>query len=226
MLNRAARYFPILRELRKYTDAGGGILDVGSGPIGIGEFWPHFFVGCDVSFAVPPQKPMRPVVCSGMHLPFRDRSFDVVVASDVMEHVPPENRPKLISEMLRVARKVAIFGYPCGLTALALDKKLRADYVSRMMAPPLWLEEHMLYPFPSEDLFRDVPAGWEMKVIPNESLEFHYWVMRMEMRLSVNRLFRLGLKLFPQVIELLLCWADKEPSYRKIFFLIRQEQIG
>jgi SAM-dependent methyltransferase len=226
LLNRAARYFPILRELRQYTGSGGSVLDVGSGPIGIGEFWPCPFVGCDVGFAVQPRKPMRPVICSGMQLPFLDRSFDAVVASDVMEHVPPENRQELIREILRVARKVAVFAYPCGPAAHASDKKLRGDYLSRMMAPPIWLEEHMLYPFPNEDLFRDTPSGWEMKVVPNESLGFHYWMMRKEMRVSLNRLFRLGLLIAPGVIESLLRRVDREPSYRKIFFLTRQEQMG
>jgi hypothetical protein len=168
---------------------------------------------------------MRPVICSGIRLPFLDRSFDVVVASDVMEHLPPENRTELISEILRVARRFAVFAYPCGPAAFALDKKLRGDYLSQSIAPPVWLEEHMRYQFPTEDLFRAAPIGWQVKAVPNESLRFHYWMMRREMRLSLNCLFRLGLIIAPGVIESLLRLVDREPSYRKIFFLTRQEQV-
>jgi hypothetical protein len=224
LLNRAARYFPILRELRPHTGVGGSVLDVGSGSVGIGEFWPHPFVGCDVSFAEKPRKPMVPVICSGDNLPFADRSFDAVVASDVMEHVPPESRRRVLCEILRVTGKVAIFAFPCGPAAFELDKKLREEYLFRKMTPPVWLEEHMLYPFPNGELFRNLSIGWEIKIIANESLAFHHWMMRMEMRRFVNHFFQLALIVSPRLIESFLRHADGEPSYRKIFVLARQTQ--
>jgi ubiquinone/menaquinone biosynthesis C-methylase UbiE len=166
---------------------------------------------------------MMPVICSAAELPFRDRSFDAVIASDVMEHVPPEKRPAVIAEILRVAGRIAVFGYPCGTAAHALDQKLHGHYVSRRMSPPIWLEEHMLYPFPTEDLFRSVRQGWKMKTIPNESLNFHYWMMRREMLPSLNHLFRASLALAPHLIEYLLRMMDRLPSYRTIFVLVRTE---
>jgi SAM-dependent methyltransferase len=199
------------------------VLDIGSGPVGVGEFWPHPFVGSDVNFAYPPRVPMRAVICSGMDLPFRDRSFDAVLASDVLEHVPPDKRRAVIGEALRVARKVVVIGYPCGPDAHSLDERLRADYLRRNRPIPDWLEEHMLYPFPTEDLFLDLPAGWSKRILPNEGLKFHYWMMKQEMSGPLNRLFRLGLKLMPGVIERLLRRADVEPSYRRIFVLTRSE---
>lgn len=223
MLNRAARYFPILRELRRHSQRNMSVLDVGSGPVGIGEFWPHPFVGCDVDFAVKPRNPMRAVICSGARLPFGDGSFDAVVASDVMEHVPPEKRRELIFEVLRVARRIAVFGFPCGPAALEFDKNLRKEYVSRKRTPPIWLEEHMLYPFPSEDLFRNTPNGWEVRVIPNESLQFHFWMMRTEMNRLMDYLFKFALVVVPAAVELVLRRADTEPCYRKLFVLRRRE---
>ena len=44
-----------------------------------------------------------------------------------MEHVPPPAREQVVSEVLRVARKVVVFGYPCGPAAFELDQRLYRD---------------------------------------------------------------------------------------------------
>ncbi len=175
-----------------------------------------------MNFAGDPRTPMRAVRCSGAQLPFADQSFDVVVVSDVMEHVPPEWRETVVSEALRVSRAVAVFGYPCGPEAHALDRKLLAQYLKRKMTPPIWLEEHMTSPFPDGALFSGERSGWKVKSIPNESLDFHYRMMRIEMYRPLNYLFRFGLVLMPRLIERFLRRMDREPSYRRIFTLVRQ----
>lgn len=222
MLNHAARFFPILLELKRQLPSGGTLLEVGSGSLGLGEFWRGSFVGCDLSFPSRPVSHMRPVLCSGLQLPFGDAAFDAVVISDVMEHVPPALRRQVVSEVLRVARKVAVFGYPCGKAAFALDEKLYRNYQSRNIRPPVWLEEHMLHRFPDEGLLAELPAGWTKKIISNESLKFHYWMMRMEMSRSWDRVFRLALRTMPRAVERLLQRTNREPSYRKIFVLTRE----
>ena len=59
MLNRAARFFPILRQLKPQLPNGDSLLEVGSGSLGLGEFWKGPFVGCDVTFPSRPVKNMR-----------------------------------------------------------------------------------------------------------------------------------------------------------------------
>jgi ubiquinone/menaquinone biosynthesis C-methylase UbiE len=167
---------------------------------------------------------MLAVRCSGEHLPFKNHSFDAVVVSDVMEHVPPAHRKHVVAEALRVARKMVVFGYPCGPAAYELDQKLYRDYQRRSLPPPEWLEEHMHHPFPDEDLFVEMPAGWKKKVIPNESLRFHYWMMKREMFPLSNCCFRLALRFMPGLVERLLRRVNREPSYRKIFVLSREPQ--
>ena len=221
MLNRAARFFPILRELRTLLPEGGTLVEVGSGSIGLGEFWDGPFVGCDTTFTSCPVGKMRAVRCSGHQLPFKDASIDAVVVSDVLEHVPPALRKQVISEVLRVARRVAVFGYPCGPAAFAVDQKLYRDYQARGVQPPIWLEEHMRHPFPEETLLQSLPPNWQTKVIPNDQLQFHYWMMKKEMFRLWNAVFRLALRAVPSFVERFLERTNREPSYRKIFVLTR-----
>src|SRR4029077_4449592 len=120
---------------------------------------------------------------------------------------------------LRVSRGVVVFGYPCGTSAHALDEKLREQYLGRKMPVPIWLEEHMLHPFPDGNLFSELPEGWKIKSIPNESLNFHFRMMQLEKYRVWDYLFRLGLLGMRRVIEKLLRRVDREPSYRRIFVL-------
>lgn len=224
MLNRAARFFPILRELRTALPHSGTLLEVGSGAIGMAEFWSGRFVGCDLTFSSRPAKQMLALRCSGHQLPFGDQTFDAVVVSDVMEHVPPGLRKQVASEALRVCRKLAVIGYPCGTAAFALDQHLYQAYQERNRQPPQWLSEHMLHPFPDENLFSELPPGWQGHAIPNETLRFHDWLMRSEMFLPWDYSFRLALRIVPGLVERLLERANCEPAYRKIFVIKREVQ--
>ncbi len=57
------------------------------------------------------------------HLPFKDNSFDLVIANDVLTNVRPENRVKALSEMARVSRgPILVFEYEI------LDKLLGTKY--------------------------------------------------------------------------------------------------
>lgn len=224
MLNRAARFFPILRELRSRVTTGGTLLEVGSGSSGIGEFWTGRFVGCDIVFASRPLSNMQAVRCSGHKLPFKDGAFDAVVVSDVLEHVPPSLRRQVVDEALRVAREMVVFGYPCGPAAFELDKKLYEDYRRQSLSPPSWLEEHMLHPFPDEDLLAKLPSGWKSKALPNERLQFHYWMMKREMFRPWDYAFRVALRIMPGMVDRCLQRGNREPSYRKIFVLTRESE--
>lgn len=55
-------------------------------------------------------------VASATELPFEDKSFDSTIACEIVEHLPKEEGPRLISELKRVSRLsfvVTTPNYPC-----------------------------------------------------------------------------------------------------------------
>lgn len=219
MLNWAARYFPILRALKQHDLLKSGtILEIGSGPFGIGTFRKVPFTGCDLSFSEKPMWPMTQLVASAADLPAADKSFDVVLASDVLEHIPPALRETVIREALRVARRLVIFGFPCGAAAHDSDKALKQFYLDRKLDVPVWLEEHMEADFPEPSLFRDLP-GWKVVQFGNESIRFHAWMMRRETGGLLARIVGKLVRTVPVLFEPLLRLGDGTPYYRQIFVL-------
>jgi len=225
MLNWAARYYPIVRILKTHgLFHDGSLLEIGSGAVGIGRFRKLPFVGCDISFSLPPEWPMTPVTASAAQLPMRDKQFDVVVASDVLEHVPPEFRQAVVAESLRVARKLVIFGFPCGQLAWQSDQALFNAYLNAKRSPPPWLAEHMDSPFPGPEIIQQAD-GWDVQQTGNENIRFHSWLMAKEM--TSGRFVRassIAMRRAPLLLEAMLRKADRSPFYRQIFVLSRCSQ--
>ncbi|HEV2273271.1 MAG TPA: class I SAM-dependent methyltransferase [Acidobacteriaceae bacterium] len=222
VLNWAVRYYPILQILKSEgLLADGSLLEIGSGPIGIGGFRDVPFIGCDLSFATKPKPPMFPIKASAADLPFSDRTFDVVLSSDVLEHVPPPLRSKVISEALRVAEKLVIFGFPCGDAAWESDRELLEVYRKSNRPAPEWLTEHMDARFPGPELFSGL-EGWEVEQLGNDNLQFHAWLMRREMSGLFCRASKIPMRLAPAIVETALRRTDRAPYYRQMFILRRR----
>lgn len=222
MIDHAVRYLPILRLLKTASGANDAILEIGSGAYGLGEYYRHSFVGCDLKFEEKPTPPLRPVVASAWQLPFPNSSFDAVIASDVLEHIRPNSRLDVLREALRVARKVVVVAFPVGPLAYTLDQRLFARYRELSRPVPPWLEEHMEYPFPDERVFEGLDHGWTVRGIGNDNLYFHEWLLRRMMNGRWMRLFRLIEKLPLPLMERVLRLADHGPCYRRIFAVTRE----
>jgi hypothetical protein len=186
-LGQLVRLVPVLDALRDLP--GGTLLDVGSGALGIVDFldperWQ--VTAIDQSFGDygawvrPPSTSATRVVGDVRALPFDDDAFDVVVALDLLEHVPHADRARALGELGRVARRRAIVAAPAGPDALESDRRLAAS----LRRPPGWLTEHLDngLPFP-EDLAIPLRAHGAVRVAGNESADAHVTLTRRELSL-------------------------------------------
>lgn len=183
MINYAIRYRPILQELEHRQPAF--VLDVGSGPEGLGMFWRGEVVGSDLAFK---RRPLhRGVVASGLALPFAAQGCPVVVSCDMLEHVPPPERRAAVREMARVAGEALLLTFPSGQAAERMYQSLARELGA---ASPEWLQEHLAHGLPDG---AQVAAwlreeGWRVEQSWYESAAAHGALMHWEVRWYVKLL--------------------------------------
>ena len=85
-------------------------------------------------------------------LPFAAGAFDFVVALEVLEHVPPEDRLFAAGEWLRVASAGLLLTCPSGDPAVRrAERRAERAYRRRNGRPHQWLREHCQYGLPGSD---------------------------------------------------------------------------
>jgi SAM-dependent methyltransferase len=242
MLNQLARYSVVVPLIEACQ--GESLLEVGSGSEGIARFaddrWS--LTVCDRDFTdygthEVPDDGLRRIKGDVTDLPFSDREFDVVVALDLLEHLPAQLRSRALGELARVTRSRLVAGCPCGSRALAADQALAYYYAIQPRPTPLWLDEHLENGFPDrEQLAGSLAPFGAVSFVPNERIGAHLAVSLFEGTPYVGRLaLRLARRLETGIerpggrpsssrarrwIEVLR-GGDREPVYRQIAVLDR-----
>lgn len=241
MLNQLARYSAVM-PLVEETE-GATLLEVGSGSEGVARFadarWS--VTVCDRDFtdygAVEvPDDGLRRVEGDVTALPFADGEFDLVLALDLLEHLPAASRPRALAELARVTEGRLIVGCPCGEPALRADRILSRFYAIQPRPVPPWLVEHLDNGFPDASLLEKslAPLG-SFRLLANERVGSHLAVSLLEGTPYVARLaLRAAKKLKAGIPDAEghtspraargLRWlrgGDREPAYRRIAVLDR-----
>lgn len=116
------------------------VLDVGGRTAVLRRFLPEDRV---TLVDVEPSDAEGLVLGTGDRLPFADASFDLVVASDTLEHVPPDRREAFAHECCRVTRRWAVLAGPYQHPRIAEAEELLQDFLAaRVGERHRYLEEH------------------------------------------------------------------------------------
>lgn len=233
------RYLPVLREIKKNERAYSQILEIGSGSLGLSRYTKKSITGIDIHTRGPRYLNMDLRAGDALNVPFAEKSFDLVVSIDVLEHLPKDKRQEAVSEVLRVTRKKAFVAFPCGGAARHWEarvfeelNKIRqassAEKKTELEKRYWYLYEHMQHGLPSEKEAKDFieeavrqhgnEFSWRSET--NESvLVWYYSVIRMLKGNYFRWFFTTFLYfLFFFVIKRLL-WPD---FYRQVFILERK----
>lgn len=161
----ALRYLPIVDLLKKEKLLNTKILEVGSGSYGITPYLKREVTGVDTSFPEPEYPLLKQVKSTGEKLPFKDDQFEVLILSDVLEHIPANKRKNVLEESVRVASRFVIISGPFGKDSFAQDKKL-ADYSKKKTGN--------MHPFFKEHLENGLPEIEDIKKILEKNKKVVY----------------------------------------------------
>lgn len=129
----------LVEELRKPKQRL-AILDVGGRTALLRSFLPHDAITL-VDLEPSEERPL--VLGDGSKLPFADKSFDLVLAFDTLEHVPVKSRSAFVRECARVTRGHVVLAGPCQSPEVEEAEKLLQQFLKdKLGVEHRYLEEH------------------------------------------------------------------------------------
>lgn len=219
----AIRYWPIAEVLKK--SPSGSVLEVGSGGIGIAPYLGRQVTGLDSDFSGPKHPLLKEQLGSGTKLPFANKSFDFVISSDTLEHIAPALRPKVVGEMLRVAKQMVIIAVPTGIESQKQDQLL-SDYFEKKFGHRFqFFTEHKVYGLPEiesvsaiiKNESRKLRKKITLSIAGNENLALRYFLMKSWITKNpILDIIHRKLYLFFLPLIFLI---DKPPYYRSIYYV-------
>ena len=186
MINQKLRYKPIVDYLRIHV--GHNVLEVGAGSQGIGPYLKgKAFTAVDQNYedysdsANDLHPAMKAVIADASKLPFQDGEFAFVFSLDMIEHLPADMRESALIELLRVARKTVVVGFPAGEAAKTADSWQARILKYLRQAVPGWLEEHLNMRYPTSVELDRYLVGYKFTSYWHERIVLHNLIQIVEL---------------------------------------------
>lgn len=158
---------------------------------------------------------------SGLSLPFQPKTFDVVVCTDVLEHVPQKDRERLIEELQRVTARILILGFPQHSPESKVAEEILSTWIRETSGSDYsFLEEHRTYGLPDAAEVRAILNKNPGKLLEASNANVHSWLPLMMSYFAIEKHeeFKESLKvlneLFNEKYEQI---SHSAPGYRTFF---------
>ncbi len=160
-----------------------------------------------------------------LKIPFENKSFDVVVCTDVLEHINPRKQDKAINELLRITKKNLYISVPTGKESLDQDFLLNKIYKNKYAKNFPFLGQHLSHGLPDANKIQNQIMRNALKLNKkitikekgNENLQIRLFLMRgwITKNIITDLFFRKIMLFFLPVIKAL----EHPPYYRTLFFV-------
>lgn len=145
----ALRYLPIVDDIRS-SGQNNKILEIGAGGLGIYPYLGEKIYAVDINFDSVRNDQVHMISSKAQTLPFKDKTFDIVIAVDMLEHIPPLLRMEVIKEFLRVAIKKVYIAFPSGSAAENHDRRYHEYFLKKRGETFPFFQDHLKYGLPSD----------------------------------------------------------------------------
>jgi GT2 family glycosyltransferase/ubiquinone/menaquinone biosynthesis C-methylase UbiE len=165
-----------------------------------------------------------------INAPFKDDIFDVVVSSELFEHIASEHREISLSEMLRISKNFIILGAPFHTEEVAEAEIKANEFFHKLTGNDhQWLSEHIKNGLPSEKKLLDFLKKNAFDHIAIETNNINNWVL---MQLFIFYSYKYGIpdenvsKVYRFYNENFLELGDSlRPTYRKIYLIWKKRTL-
>ncbi len=110
--------------------------------------------------------------------PFKNEEFDVVVTTDVLEHIPESKKKIFITETLRVAKELIIIAAPFQSSLTDYAERLANDFFKKHSGKDHpWLKEHFKFKKPKKEIVEKILKIKNYPYIFFESNNLENWLL-------------------------------------------------